>query len=64
MMEIGIGVAVFCFKHFIMSWRRALLVASVTADWTKTDFAFRSRAVTLLRVVVNCCQLLLDLSVR
>ena len=39
-------------------------VVSVVADWTKTDFAFRSRVVTLLRIVVNCCQLLLDLSLR
>ena len=58
------GVAVFCFKHFMMWWRRALRVASVVADWTKTDFAFRSRVVTLLRIVVNGCQLLLDLSLR
>ena len=55
---------VFCFKHFMMWWRRALRVASVVADWTKPDFAFRSRVVTLLCIVVNCCQLLLDLSLR
>ena len=39
-------------------------MASVVADWTKIDFAFRSRVVTLLRVFVNYCQLLLDLSLR
>ena len=39
-------------------------MASVVADWTKTDFAFRSRVVTLLCIVVNCGQLLLDLSLR
>ena len=39
-------------------------MASVVEDWTKTDFAFRSRVLTVLRIVVNCCQLLLDLSLR
>ena len=31
----------------MMWWRRALRVASVATNWTKTDFAFRSRVVTL-----------------
>ena len=45
-------------------WRRVLRWVSVEVDWTNTDFALRRRVVTLLRIVVNCRQLLSDLCFR